>query len=83
MARTDHQLKPSREARSLYSQMVARADQTGHIGLEPTVKLGAERVNKGNDVRVDGELVKELCREHWLAPANDGGWTIQGFSLST
>lgn len=69
------QLKPSREARSLYSSMVARSEG-GHLGLESTVELGAERVKQGHNVRNDGRLASELCQEDWMEPASDGGWSL-------
>lgn len=81
MARTDHQLKPSRDARVLYGQLVARADH-GHINLDATVRLGAERVQRGKNVEDDGALIKELCGERWLAPASDGGWRIAGVTIA-
>lgn len=75
MAQTSHQLKPSREARSLYSSMVARSDG-GHLKLEQTVELGAERVKQGRSVKEDGRLAGELCKEDWMEPASDGGWLL-------
>ena len=75
MARTDQKLSPSREARQLFGQMVARS-QEGHMSLNKTLELAVVR----QDTTVaDQQLVKELVNDRWVECAPDGGWLVGEF----
>jgi len=65
-------IKPSPQARRLFSQMVARSEDL-HLSLSATLELSVERVSSGNR---DHTEIHELVREEWIDQAPDGGWLL-------
>lgn len=67
-------ISPSPEARALFSQMVARADDDElHLNLDDTLALAVERKRDGYQ---DGGNIIELLQEEWIDRAPDGGWLL-------
>jgi hypothetical protein len=75
------QATPSREARSLFNNMVAYAQPLGesrntlHIDVGNVLVVGCQRARQGLDAAASVEI-KELLGENWIAPAPGGGWFL-------
>jgi hypothetical protein len=65
---------PSPEARLLFGQMVARADEDLILELAPTFKLAADRKHAGH--RCDCTEVSELIEAGWIGAHSSGGWVL-------
>lgn len=69
------QITPSASARRLFGRMVARADDTLHLGLPETLDLGCVLKREGEDPSARAQIT-ELLSQEWIEPASDGGWTL-------
>lgn len=68
-------VRPSREARQLFNQMVALSDSNLHLHMEQSLVLGVNRIRNGKDPHCLMEL-QELITEGWIDPSADGGWLL-------
>lgn len=69
------EIKPSAEARQLYSRMVARAGENLVLDVEQAVVLGVERGRRGEDPKARIEI-NELVREEWIEAGEGGAWIL-------
>lgn len=67
---------PSPAARSLFGQMVARADQELHLPLAQCLAISVCRARCGADPKAYTEI-NELLVADWIGPASDGGWLLR------
>ena len=68
-------ITPSIEARALFGQMVARADDDLILTLSETMLLYVDRKNAGSQPQAEREI-NELVALGWIEPHTSGGWTL-------
>jgi hypothetical protein len=64
------QIVPSRHARLLFSDIMARCDEDRELSLEEALQLSNDRIERGYR---DEPAFVELVEQRWIAPGDEGG----------
>lgn len=72
---TKEEVNPSAKARMLFGRMVVFSDDDLHLSLNQTLRLGIERIRRGDDPHCAQEIA-ELTAAEWIDAAPDGGWLL-------
>lgn len=85
MTKAPPEIAPSPEARQLFNAIHARASDVEIEGIEKplrildydgSLRLTMDRLSDGHEGHRDVQSVRELIREGWIAPSDDGGIVI-------
>ena len=66
-------ISPSRHARLLFSDIMARCGSERELNLQEALQLSSDRIDRGYR---DEPAFVELVEERWIAPGDEGGVKI-------